>query len=521
MPASSDASSPPSAHASGGTASLVAAPDGLPATLQALPPAAARLCLEVERELTAHGDMTGALSLHGAHCVVAFSGGADSTALLLILHYLRHRLGIDISALHVDHGLRDDSPLEAVHAAAFCERLGIHCTTHRVAVSELAATWRTGTEEAGRRARYGLLTEALPLFERDWICTGHHLDDLAEDVLLRLVRGCGWPALGGMEQVHERRRILRPLLATSKEKLVDFLTLLRVRWTEDPSNASGVYRRNRIRQGVMPLLLAENPGFLDQVRSLWTLARIDADFWRERIPVPTETTTLAGAAERGSPSGSPRPEDIPVADTGNADSVDTVPADGRSALPVEAASPRPARPGAHPPDSGVSAPPASSDVASPGAVCRVRAETQPRTGSTPPPTTTEGRPPAQDDASLPSHVGGHIHPASCRGTVEEVPCQQKPLLSGPQAAQRRSRTWGDVEDEGTHVTGRRLKRLHKAERLRLYKAMLENMGEGQPRVDTLLALDTAWLARRGGAKFAFAGRKVARLQRGGVTFYRD
>lgn len=362
---------------------LLSAPDDLPRTLQALPSAAARLCLDVERTIKGVCDGENGEGVRNCHCVVALSGGADSTALLLILHYLRQRLGLSLSALHVDHGLRPESAAEARAAVTFCHALGIPLAVHTLAVDELAAVWRVGTEEAGRKARYDLLAAALPSPAADWICTGHHLGDLAEDVLMRLVRGCGWPALGGMRLCDPARRILRPLLLTEKDRLEAFLATLGVSWTEDPSNASDTYLRNRMRHGVIPLLTAENPGFLDQVRDLWQLAHIDADFWE------TRTAATLNAA--------PAP---------------------------------------------------------------------------------------------PSHVEGEA--SAPHDTAHGAESIRLPK---------------------TTLTG-----LHQAERLRLFKEVLRRMGEGQARAETLLALDAAWVAGRGGTRFMFAGCKTATVRRGDIIF---
>lgn len=258
---------------------ILTMPAVLPRTLQELPPEAAHLCLRVANFLSDEL----AVPVRSRHLVVALSGGADSTALLLILFYLRQRLGITLGALHVDHGLRPESLAEAAAVAHFCQRLEIPCLIRREAVSEQAAASGTGTEEAGRTARYRCLQEALPDSAEDWYCTGHHLDDLTEDVLMRLIRGSGWPALGGMVAKDERRRILRPLLTLSRGEIEQFLEILGVQWTEDASNKSHAYRRNRIRHTILPLILEENPGFRDQMLSLWRLAGIDADYWNNRL----------------------------------------------------------------------------------------------------------------------------------------------------------------------------------------------------------------------------------------------
>lgn len=243
----------------------------LPRRLQDLPPVGVRLCLEVRRFLVDQcGETPG-------RTIAAFSGGADSTALALILHCL----GVSVTLAHLDHGLRPESGEEAEAARRFAKRLGVPCEVRRVDVGALAAAEGIGLEEAGRRARYAFLEEARHARDAEWIAVGHHLDDLSEDMLLRLIRGAGWPALGGMRAVDSARRLLRPLLATPRAHLEAFLDGLGVPWLEDASNESDAFRRNRLRKHVLPLLRAENPSLSRSVHRLWELAREDERYWSD------------------------------------------------------------------------------------------------------------------------------------------------------------------------------------------------------------------------------------------------
>ena len=230
-------------------------------TLRDLPPRWARLCLDIESFLT--GELR--LDLAGASVTVSFSGGADSTALLLVALHLAPRMGFSLKACHLDHGLRPSSGEEAKGAKGFCDSLDVPCKVEERDVAALAGDWSTGVEEAGRLARHDLLERT----GADWFFLGHQLDDLCEDVLMRLIRGAGWPGLAGMEGVDPARRVVRPLLLTPKAQLMDFLTDMDIPWTEDPSNREPLCLRNRVRNGIMPLLLRENPGFGRAVARLW------------------------------------------------------------------------------------------------------------------------------------------------------------------------------------------------------------------------------------------------------------
>ena len=196
---------------------------------------------------------------------------------------------------HVDHGLRPESASEAEAAAAFAARLGVPCRVRRTAVAALAQVQGCGLEEAGRQARYAFFGELLAAGDAAWIATGHHLDDLSEDVLLRLTRGTGWPGLGGMPAVDVSRKLVRPLLATPRDAVEAFLKALGETWIEDASNEGDAFRRNRIRHHVLPLLKAENPAFSRSVRTLWTLAREDKAYWEAQLaPVFAQIREEAG-----------------------------------------------------------------------------------------------------------------------------------------------------------------------------------------------------------------------------------
>jgi len=253
-----------------------------PPRLQDLPPPQARFCLEVLHFL----DNELRLSLSGSHVLAGFSGGADSTALLLCLYYLSPKLGFSLSAAHLDHQLRPSSGTEAAQCGAFCDALGIPFFCRRCDAAELSTQNKQGIEEAAREARYAFYDQTAARENCNWIATGHNANDLAEDIVMRLIRGTGWPGLAGMEAVDTQRKLFRPLLLIPRARIEAFLSGLGIRWIEDESNTDMAYFRNRVRGRILPLLLRENPAFLERTSGLWKLGRLDAEWIASMLPQP-------------------------------------------------------------------------------------------------------------------------------------------------------------------------------------------------------------------------------------------
>lgn len=196
---------------------------------------------------------------------LACSGGADSIALLHLL--VRTSIEIHIAVVHVDHGLRPDSAADAVFVAAEAERLGLPC---RVMEVEVAGTRRVSIEAAARDARYSALESARAELSCRWLATAHTLDDQAETVLLRLMRG---GSLGGIAPI--RDAIVRPLLDVTRDELRLWLRDQRIDWREDPTNADPRLERNWVRSQLLPLLRTRRDGVARVLARAAETARID------------------------------------------------------------------------------------------------------------------------------------------------------------------------------------------------------------------------------------------------------
>lgn len=224
------------------------------------------------------------------HVVVAVSGGADSWALLHLLHRLSPTLKLRLTVAHLHHGLRGrEADADARWVRAEARRLGWPCVVGRVRVDELARTGGISPEMAGREARYAFFVRVARRHARGEatvIATAHTADDQAETVLLRLARGTGARGLGGIPSERELPggvRVIRPLLAVAREDLRVFLKQGGATWREDASNTDDAYLRNRVRGEVLPLLARTlNPRIGDALRRTADLLRED-DAWMQAM----------------------------------------------------------------------------------------------------------------------------------------------------------------------------------------------------------------------------------------------
>ncbi len=220
------------------------------------------------------------VEISGKHILLAVSGGADSLALLCLWQWLRPVYEHSISVLHVNHQLRPESEAEAHTLQALCKAWDIPCFIAQESVYDFAKLHKKGIEESARAVRYKLYEEYRQKCHAEWVCLGHHLRDVQEDVLMRLMRGAGWPALGGMTAIDSSRHILRPLLMQEPDQLRQLLVAANMGWAEDASNADTSYLRNRIRHTILPFFHAENPAFAQKISELWHFAHCDAEHWK-------------------------------------------------------------------------------------------------------------------------------------------------------------------------------------------------------------------------------------------------
>jgi len=234
----------------------------------------------------------GRLPLRGRKVVVAVSGGADSLCLLYLLHSLTSTLGCTLHVAHLDHMLRgDEAEEDARFVLSRCEMLGLQCTTGRRDVATCARSSTMSLEEAARVARYGFLAEVARAVDATLVATGHTADDLAETVLLHVLRGTGVHGLRGLDMVAplpcqspsegESLLVVRPLLGATHEETEEYCRGIGAVPRFDSSNASSRFLRNRVRSELLPLARELNPRVDDALVRLAGAASEDDQFISE------------------------------------------------------------------------------------------------------------------------------------------------------------------------------------------------------------------------------------------------
>jgi tRNA(Ile)-lysidine synthase len=217
---------------------------------------------------------------------VAVSGGADSVALLRLLLDVREHLGLVLGVVHFNHKLRgaeSEADEQFVRDLAGSYDLEFFCDSADTRAH--AATRKCGTEAAARELRYGFFQRLIQQQRLSCIATAHSLDDQAETVLLRLLRGAGTRGLAGIypQVTQTGGSIVRPLLEFRRAQLRHYLRRSSQAWREDATNQDVSFARNRVRQEVMPKLHELNPALEQVLSETAEIAREEEDFWQQEI----------------------------------------------------------------------------------------------------------------------------------------------------------------------------------------------------------------------------------------------
>lgn len=220
----------------------------------------------------------------GDTLVVAVSGGIDSMVLLETIHRMSDVLGLTTLVAHLHHGLRSEADEDARFVVDQAKARGLEVRMERADVATEAGRTGESIEMAGHRLRHEFLARIAEESGGLTVALGHHADDQAELVLMRLLRGSGGDGIGAMQErdpspANRRITLLRPLLGFKKAELVAFGISEGLRWREDASNRDPTFLRNRIRHELLPLLEHEyQPGIKDSLARAGSIVGAEADY---------------------------------------------------------------------------------------------------------------------------------------------------------------------------------------------------------------------------------------------------
>lgn len=224
-----------------------------------------------------------ALLLPGDKVVIAFSGGADSLALLDIIASLPD-FPVQVIIAHLNHCLRGaESEGDELFVRSVAERFAFPLEISSVDIKAMADDEGLSLEEAGRNARRSFFMDVADKHSAVAIALGHHSDDQAETVLMRLVRGAAMSGLTGMRPKSAGNIFVRPLLCLSRAEIESYLHKGALQWREDSSNADTKFLRNRIRHELLPLLRSYNPAIPACLNQTATALAADEDLLEEVV----------------------------------------------------------------------------------------------------------------------------------------------------------------------------------------------------------------------------------------------
>ena len=204
--------------------------------------------------------------------VLGLSGGADSVALLSVLLALRPLFDLRLYAVHVHHGLRGtDADADEAFCRELCERMNVTYLCEHVNAAAFARENGLTVEEAGRELRYAAFEAARAAWDAQKIAVAHHMNDNAETVLMRLLRGTGVSGLGGIPPV--RGAVIRPLIEIPRADIEAYCAAKGLASCVDATNADERFTRNKLRHVVLPMLAREvNPAVLQALARTAQLA---------------------------------------------------------------------------------------------------------------------------------------------------------------------------------------------------------------------------------------------------------
>lgn len=221
-------------------------------------------------------------NLEGFGVLLAVSGGKDSMTMLDLFNYFKYELKLNLVVCHFNHSLRDDADRDEKFVKTQCEKYGLKFYSKKEDVLLYSNENKLSTEEGARFLRYKFFDEVKRIENLEYIATAHNKNDLAETVIMRILRGTGINGLIGIQS--ERGDLIRPILNFSRDEIEKYIEENNIPFVEDKTNFEELYLRNKIRLNLFPILKNEyNPKILDAISRLSNIAFDYSTISREYI----------------------------------------------------------------------------------------------------------------------------------------------------------------------------------------------------------------------------------------------
>jgi tRNA(Ile)-lysidine synthase len=215
------------------------------------------------------------------HIILGVSGGPDSTCLFHILLALQEKLKFTFVVCHINHGIRQEALEDEKYVENMCKINNIKFYVKHEQVEKRAKQEKIGTEEMGRIVRYEFFNEILKKENANKIATAHTKNDLAETVLMNLLRGTGLSGLKGIEPIRDNLYI-RPLIDVAREEIEQYCNQKALEPKIDKTNFENTYTRNKIRNKLIPYLKEEfNPNIVDSIARMSQIISNEDKFLEE------------------------------------------------------------------------------------------------------------------------------------------------------------------------------------------------------------------------------------------------
>ncbi len=221
---------------------------------------------------------------YGDRVVAGVSGGADSVCMLHLLLTLQEELGIEIFVAHLNHLFRKESHFEFEYVRSLAKSWRLPFYGARIDVPAYSDKQKKSAQLAARECRYFFFLKAASYFNAEKVATGHHANDQAETVLINILSGTGLKGLAGIKPMNSYKgtTIIRPLLRSSREDIVDYCLNNKIQSIDDSSNLKTIYLRNKVRLQLIPYLKANfNPNITETLSRLAEIVGEDNNYLAE------------------------------------------------------------------------------------------------------------------------------------------------------------------------------------------------------------------------------------------------